>query len=145
MSKPSLPSPDQAFDKIATDVHANVFFTKLAQRGYQPRSQEEAFELLKLAADLRTAAEDPRIKAAFDRSNPNPYAVARESLHGYLRQTGLDGPFKSAGETEANLSIMNYAAQLATDGDIYNSVLTIKAAEASAVAQRIGYVPAAAV
>jgi hypothetical protein len=134
-----LPSPDQALNTIAENVRANVFFTKLAQRGIQPRNENEAVDLLKLADDLRIVAQDTRVKQAMTQEVPSPYAAARDSLHTYLRGLGLDTSLKSANDTESNIAIRNYAAQLAKDPAIFGSVLSIKAAEATAIGQRIGF------
>lgn len=126
-NKNQLPPPDQAFNTLVRDVHSRVFFSKLAAAGIQPQNNDEVSSLLKLAGDLRVAAEDPRIKtaAATDR-----FASAVTDLDKVLTGNGV----KTASVQEHDMAVTNAAYQLAGVPDIYNSVLSLKLAEAEELA-----------
>jgi hypothetical protein len=131
----ALPEPQQAFDTLFQNVHANVFFTKLAQFGYQPVNEKEASDLLELAGKLRAAEQAAQIKQA---SSPDsPIAAANRDLDRVLAQQGLDAGVKQASAQEHNVAISQAAAQLSADPAIYNAVLSIKAAEAEQVAEAL--------
>jgi hypothetical protein len=125
----ALPSSDAAYQHLFDNVHAQVFFGKLASRGYTPQNEKQAQDLLTLAGRLRAVVTE---KAAAD----NPFASAVTALDAYLGETGMDGQLKVAKAQEAAQSIKEAAAQLANDPAIYNSVLALKAQEATMVAQR---------
>jgi hypothetical protein len=60
-----VPGPDQAYDFLYQQIHAPVFFTKLAQDyGIVPRDEAEAGRLLAMAADLFAAEQQDREKRA---------------------------------------------------------------------------------
>lgn len=126
----ALPEPQQAYDHLFRNVHANVFFTKLASRGYYPQNEKEASDLLELAGKLRVANQNPRVKQA---SAPrSSFAGASADLDRLLGNMGVDTTKHAAQEEEA--SIKAAAAQLLNDPAIYNSVLSLKAAEADQIA-----------
>lgn len=72
----------EAFVKAATvlseKVYNPIFFSKLAQYGIKPNSREEAEQLLKLASQLRQAAEQN-----FGNINADP--VDQEAVDGSLK------------------------------------------------------------
>ena len=83
-------TPNEAFDVLASQVHAPVFFEKLARvYGIQPQSQEEARELLLMAGQLRNAHDQQNVKQAGVRGNF--LAEARRDLDQTLTQQGFQG------------------------------------------------------
>lgn len=131
-----LPSPEDAYAHLFDQVHAQVFFTKVAQAGYAPRTEKEAADLLELAGKLRLVQEDPAVKQASDASSP--YAVASSALDRLLGQNGMDGSTKQAAAQEQEVALNQAVGMLAQDPNIYNSVLSLKAAEAQSIAQQLG-------
>lgn len=60
----------ESYDVLATQVHAPVFFAKLANNyGYRPNSEEEAIRCLKMAGKLRNAYEKEAVKTASKQAN----------------------------------------------------------------------------
>jgi hypothetical protein len=59
-----------------------------------------------------------------------------------LQREGLDNGIKQAAAQEHDTSVLSAVEQLAQDPDIYNSVLSIKAAEAEQLAAQLGITPA---
>lgn len=131
-----LPDPKTAYDTLFQGVHTRAFFGRLAQHGFQPTSEKQAQEYLDLAGKLRLVDQDPRIKAAADANDP--IAEANAALSNVLARHGLDAGVKQAAAQEADIARRNIAAQLAKDPSIYNSALSLKAAEASQVAAQLG-------
>jgi len=124
----SLPDPADAYNHLFEGVHANVFFGKLANHGFQPQSEKEAGDLLQLAGRLRHV-EDNEKAANANHSRFGGAVGALDSAIGYGDQ---------AAELADNQAIKAAAAQLADDPAIYNSVLSLKAAEATVLAQQNG-------
>lgn len=134
--QPSLPNPQEAFNHLYNTVHAPAFFNKLASFGYQPRTEKEAAELLELAGKLRMVEQDPQVKAASAANSP--YAEANQALDRALSAYGLDGSIKQAGAQEREIGLRRVASQLAADPAVFNSVLSLKAAEAAQLAGQLG-------
>lgn len=128
----ALPDAKVAYDHLFDNVHTRVFFGKLAKRGYEPRNEKQAEELLLLAGRLRGVEEAE--KAAEDQS---PFGVALAALDDALGQNGMDGHLKRAQAQDQQLAIKQAAASLAADPMIYNSILSLKAAEAAAIANQL--------
>ena len=124
----SLPEPADAYNNLFEGVHANVFFGKLANQGFQPQSEKEAGDLLQLAGRLRHV-EDNEKAASAHHSRFGGAVGALDSALGASAQTA------AIAESQA---IKAAAAQLAEDPAIYNSVLSLKAAEAAVLAQQNG-------
>lgn len=62
--------PEDAYNILVAEVHAPVFFNKLASvYNITPQSEEEAHSLLMLAAKLRNAQEQDNTKKAAVRGN----------------------------------------------------------------------------
>lgn len=122
-----LPDPQTAYNTLLEGVHAKVFFHKCAAAGYAPRSQEEALVMLDTAGKLRAVFESEQVKAAGARDNP--YVQMNSSLDRVMDQYGL-GREKTA---EIETGYREAAAHLMQDPTFYNSVLSLKAAEAEAV------------
>ena len=127
-----LPNPEAAYDHLFNNVHAQVFFGRLAQRGYAPQNEKQAQDLLGLAGRLREVAQAE--KTANDASSPFAGAVA--ALDQYLG-VNTSGHVKQAQAQQRDLAIKQAAAELAEDAGVYNSVLSLKAYEASVLAQQL--------
>ena len=65
-----VPRPDAAYDFLYGQVHAPVFFNKLAQDyGIIPSTDDEAARLLEMGADLFAAEQQEQEKQANDRGS----------------------------------------------------------------------------
>lgn len=124
----SLPDPADAYNQLFEGVHANVFFGKLANHGFQPQSEKEAADLLQLAGRLRHV-EDNEKAASASQSRFGGAVGALDQAMGVSAQSA---------ELAESQAIKAAAAQLAEDPAIYNSVLSLKAAEAAVLAQQGG-------
>lgn len=120
----SLPDPDTAYQHLFNTIHQQVFFNKMAAYGHPVQSEEHARKMLKQAGQLCWAEEQEMLKQAQDAGNP--YDAAGE----YLDQHVGDLGYKQAEYPEDFAAIKAAAADLAQDPDIYNCVLSLKAAEA---------------
>lgn len=116
---------EEAYNVLVAQVHAPVFFEKLARVwNINPQTQEEARELLLIAGQLRNAHEEENVKQAGARGNF--YSEARRNLHQALNQTGYtslideDATVKQAADAaiqnplikEAALVFGNHMAQV---------------------------------
>lgn len=129
----ALPPADAAYNNLFDDVHARVFFTKLASvYGFPAETPEDQQYLLQLAGRLRHVAQAEKTASV------SPYGAALSSLDQVMGAAGMDQPMQAARAQEAEMSIKQAAAELAEDPTIYNSVLALKAQEAAAVAQQLG-------
>ena len=80
-------TPEDAYNILVSDVHAPVFFEKLARvYGIKPNTQEEARELLLMAGQLRNAHEQNEVKQASARTSY--FANARKDLNDVLTKSG---------------------------------------------------------
>ena len=131
-AQPTLPEPQAAINTLFSNVSAEVFFGKLASAGIQPQNQKEASDLLDLAGRLRLVEQDPRAKQA----SASPYAQMVTELDSVLARNGLDGNIKQAAVQEHEIAVKQAAARLAQDPEIFNAVLSVKAAQAAALTQR---------
>lgn len=81
-------SPDEAYNVLVAQVHAPVFFEKLASTyGIRPQNDDEAREMLLMAGQLRNAHEQQEIKNAAVRANE--YSAARKDLQTTLAKQGF--------------------------------------------------------
>jgi hypothetical protein len=124
----ALPEPQAAFDLLFQNVHSEVFFGKLASAGVSPRNQKEASDMLELAGRLRVLEEDPRVQKAAQVDSP--YARMIADLDEAMAANGLDSGVKAAADREYGVAVNQAAARLMQDPNIYNSVLSVKAAQA---------------
>jgi hypothetical protein len=129
----ALPDPNAAYNHLFDNVHAQVFFGRLASRGYVPQSEKQANDYLQIAGRLRHV--EATEKAAGDQHDPIGLALA--ALDATLGETGMDGHLKAAQARDADMAIKEAAAELAGDPLIYNSVLSLAQAEAQAAAQQL--------
>jgi len=129
----SLPSPEDAYNHLLGNVHSQVFFGKLAQVGIHPQTEKEANDLLELAGKLRLVNDDPAVKQAAEADSK--YAKANAALDELF---GKSGAMKQASAQEQDVALDQAARTLAQDPQIYNSVLSIKAAQAEEIAKQLG-------
>lgn len=122
----ALPDPTAAYNHLFGDVHARVFFGKLASYGIQPTTEKEAEDLLQIAGQLRTA--DSPTKQAADSSR---FGSAVSALTNVLAPAPTTAHQQRA---IADHTIKQAAAELMQDPSIYNSVLSLKAHEAALLA-----------
>ena len=131
-----LPEPGVAYDHLFDNVHSKVFFGKLAEFGYAPQTEKEAQDMLGLAGKLRAAQQDPQVKQAA--ADSSPFAQANVALDNVLGHAGLDGHSKEAEAQREDAFLDQAAANMAQDPDIFNSVLSLKAAEAEEIGVEYG-------
>lgn len=129
-----LPDPQTAYNTLVRDVHAAVFFDRAGQRGRHPTTEKQASEMLQMGAKLATAFDLEK-----QANDADPFAQANRDLDSALAESGLGNVKFAAAEAEAGIDAM--ASQMMGRPDIYNSVLSMKAAEAAAALQ--GYQPQA--
>jgi len=121
----SLPNPQDAYDQLFQNVHAEVFFGKLASYGIKATTQKEAADLLGLSQNLRQY--DGAEKVAADSSR---FGGAASALDNITTQ-----PTTPARRHQAQgQAIKQAASQLAQDPSIYNAVISLKAHEAAVLA-----------
>lgn len=123
----ALPDPQTAYDTLFQGVHSRVFFQKCAAAGFEPRSPEEAQWMLNAAGKLRMISEHDQVKAAA--AQDNPYFQMDAGLDRVMSQYGL-GQNKEASYLNADYGYKQAAEHLMQDPAFYNSVLSLKAAEA---------------
>ena len=122
----TLPDPTAAYNHLFGDVHARVFFGKLASYGIQPTTEKEAEHLLHIAGQLRTS--DSPTKQAAESSR---FSGAASALNNVL------SPAPATAHQQAAITdrmIKQAAAELMQDSSVYNSVLSLKAHEAALLA-----------
>ena len=122
----ALPDPTAAYNHLFGDVHARVFFGKLASYGIQPTTEKEAEDLLQLAGQLRT--EDSPTKQAAESSR---FGGAVSALNNVLSPAPANAHQQAA---ITDRTIKQAAAELMQDPSVYNSVLSLKAHEAALLA-----------
>lgn len=127
-----LPEPSAAYQHLFDNIHAKAFLGTLARRGYEPLNEKEAQDLFMLAGTLRNLPKQSE-KTASSR-----FGGAVEVLEGYMAQAGIPSPGQNARAQETEMSIKQAAANLMEDATIYNSVLSLKQAEAEQLAAQAG-------
>jgi hypothetical protein len=105
-----------------------VFLPAVARAGFPIKTAEDASNLISLAARLRTADADPRVKQAA----VSPYAAAVSDLDGVMADNGIGA---DQARQEVEISVKKAAAAAAEAPALYNSVLVLRAAQAQALAQ----------
>ena len=130
----TLPQPADAYNHLFEGVHANVFFGKLANHGFQPQSEKEAADLLQLAGRLRHVDDTEKAASADHSRFENPLGA----LDGVLEGTSLGNVKAAQAYNEESQAIKAAAAQLAAEPLFYNSVLSLKAHEAAVLEQQHG-------
>lgn len=127
----SVPDTQSAFNHLLHNVKNQAFFRKLASFGRVPQTEKQAQYYVALAERLRTVKQHPTVKAAADAADP--IALACRDLDAHLERRGFID--KRAGDEQFAAQA---AAQLMEDADTFNSVLSLKFAEANDFATRNG-------
>lgn len=122
-SPASLPNPSDAYQHLFNNVHAEVFFQKLASAGITPANAAEAEQLLALGGKLRPVGEAQKQASRYD--------APLRALDAVLGTTPAEAHSQ---QIQHGNAIKAAAAQLAADPSIYASVLSLKAAEAQVLA-----------
>lgn len=120
---------DNAQNTVFQNVYQQVFFHKLASFGIEPRNETQYAAMLEGAQRLRQFEEDQLVKQANDGSDP--FVALNQQLAGLMGETAT---VKEAQEHEAIANLSDYFSQ---QPDIYNSVLTLKFAEAQEAAKAV--------
>ncbi len=119
-------TPEDAYNVLVSEVHAPVFFNKLASvYGIRPNNQEEARELILMAGQLRNAHEQEKVKKAA--ATTNSLALARNDLTSTLTQQGYaalvddDVTVKQAAATAVSQSALIKEAAVVFGNYLQNS------------------------
>ena len=126
MSNEKLPEPADAYNHLFDGVHTQVCFGKLASYGIRPETEKEAQDLLQLAGQLRHV--EGSEKQAAEQSR---FQGATSALGSIIGETPAGRQQQAAASEQA---VKQAAEELMQDADIYNSVLSLKAAEAAILA-----------
>lgn len=124
----TLPDPEVAYSHLFDNVHAEVFFGKLAQAGISPENEKEAKDLLELSGSLRGVVQAEKQAAEAESRFAHPRSRLEEILGSH---NVYGGQQKQAHDREAAMALDQAARYLMDQPDIYNSVLSVKAAEAT--------------
>lgn len=128
MSTPALPTPEDAFTLLSTQVHQQAFFGKLASYGIEPQTEKEANDLFEMAGNLRAAGVN--VSAPAVAAEPtSPIEKAAQQLAGEMGQNPAQDAHDQA--------LKSACAQLAQDPNVYNAVLSLKADEAEKLAAQL--------
>lgn len=125
---PTLPSPTDAYNFLLQEVHARAFLQKCAALGWNPRSDQEAEWMLDTAFKLRVAKGAEKTAGAGPADNP--FFALNAAVSKALADKGLDVGIKQAEAQDLDRSLRATAKALASDPRFYNSVLSVKAAQA---------------
>jgi hypothetical protein len=125
MPQETLPDVQSAYNTLFNNVHARVFFHKMASRGYQPQTEKQAGWMLELAGKLRHVNQVHAEKQA--QAGQDPFFLANQALDHELAKMGFEVP--PAYAADEDLAMKSAAAELSADPVLYNSVLSLKANE----------------
>ena len=114
---PQLPPVEKAAE-LLDRIYVDAFFSKMAEYGHFPNSEQDAIGMLETAVALDAVDPAPQEKVSNDK-----YAQANQNLQAYLGQQGI------LPDPEVD-SIKQAAYALAHDADVYRSVLSVLAAQA---------------
>lgn len=113
-----LPSTDDAA-AVLDGIYADVFFSKMAEFGLVPETQDGALSMLETAAYLDQA--DTAVKQA----GVDPFVNANELLKQALAQENIIDS-----GAQVRTAVKQAAVGLASNPEIYKAVLAIKTAAA---------------
>lgn len=117
----SMPDPETAFAHLANNVHNGLIFEKFAAAtGFVPQNEKQAHDLLETAEMLFAMHQQGQIKTASEAYDP--ISNAKDALLSVL------GHSKTASAPVSAPS--DLAAALMQNPAIYDSVVSLKAAEA---------------
>lgn len=117
----NLPSVEDAVGTLDA-VYADVFFSKLAELGFAPRTEEGMLSALETAAYL-DAVDGGQKQASVD-----PFVDANAKLKQALANEQLINPAVFA--QQSNAAIKQAAFAMAQHPDLYKAVLAVKTAQA---------------
>ncbi len=131
----TLPKPDDAYSFLLQEAHAKTFFQKLASYGWHPRTVEESQWMLETAAKLRVLHAEDRQKQASAKNNP--FQAMSAHLDRVFEANGLPNGVKQAAAQSLDQSLRDAANMLANDPRFYDSVLSLKVAEAKNISAQL--------
>lgn len=129
----TLPDQNQAYNTLYQGIHQQIFFRKCAQAGLVPRTEGEALAMLETAGKLQAVAQTEQVKSAEEANSP--FHQMNAALDSVLTKYGLDAG--APAHQEVDLGFRQAAAALAEDANFYNSVISLKAAEAEEIRQQL--------
>ena len=116
----SMPDPETAFARLAGTVHNGLIFEKLAAAvGVVPQNEKQAQDYLEIAEMLFAKHQEGTIKLASEAYDP--VANATGALENVLGFNKAASAYQPTGDL---------AAALMQNPEIYDSVVSLKAAEA---------------
>lgn len=115
-----LPALDEAVGTLDA-VYADIFFSKMAEYGYHPQTQEDMVSMLETAAYLDTIDTSEKTASA------GVFADANAKLKQAMAAEGLLNPAQLV--QEETLGIKQAAFAMAQEPALYTAVLTLKAAQ----------------
>jgi hypothetical protein len=113
----ATPEEQEAYRLLFDQIHAPVFFEKLAEIGVEPQSEQEMNALLKMGADLMRSETTARQKQAADRGSF--ILQASQSLEAALADRGLAPP----PDAEFDGVVKAAAYQIARDPSVQRATL----------------------
>jgi hypothetical protein len=122
----TLPTPDDAVGTLDA-IYADVFFSKMAEYGFQSQTQEGMLSMLETAAYLDQLPEETATK----RASIDPFTDANAKLKQALASENL---IDLSSETAVGIKQAAYA--LAQDPELYKAVISVKTAAAYAQANQ---------
>jgi len=123
-AKLELPPVEAAQDTL-NQLYVERFFSKMAEYGFQPQTQEGAAAMLQTAVEL-DAVPELETKSA---SQSDPFVEAYSRLQKHAQAQGHGAASR---EKSAEIERRNWAYACARSPEIYGAVLSLKAAEAAA-------------
>ena len=109
---PMTPEEQDAYNVLFHQIHAPVFFEKLAERGYEPQSDAEVNAMLESGAALMQAKLAERQKQA----SQQPSIVLQ--AHGHLKQALADRGLAPPPSADFDQAIKQAAHRVAQDPNI---------------------------
>ena len=120
----SLPSPADA-QAVLDNLYQEAFFTKLAEFGHQPATQEDAIAMLETGYQLDLLPDNSK-----QQKQAGQYAAANGLLKQALAEGGVETGL--AANTKQEAGIKQAAYTVANDPTYYGAVLALHMAQAAA-------------
>lgn len=125
---PETLTKEQAFDVLAENIHAPIFFDKLARvYGIRPQTMDDAHELLMIAGELRHAHQQAQVKQAA--AATSVLQNARQDLAKTLRDNGYQPLYDGQPSYQSQFTaaqIKQAAADAAKSDVLRAAVLTLQ-------------------
>jgi len=129
----ALPDSQTAFNTVFDNVRVQVFMHKLASYGRQLHSADDLANALEMAGKLRAIEESQAVKSGRDAGDF--YGAANAFLDGYMGGYDDENEKMAAANDAAEY---HAASHFMNDPAIYNSILSLKVAEAAEAARVAG-------